>query len=113
MNGKVRANQPKGSPISPSAFNSTAAAKLTKPALQSWKFDRSHGGERRSVTVNRLPLRRDQWAEGPMDDIVQWIVAACGIGVLAFGLTGFFSGLSLPPNSPEHRSHGKGDNWLT
>jgi hypothetical protein len=48
-----------------------------------------------------------------MDDIVRWIVAACGIGVLAFGLVGFFRGLSLPPNAPEHRSHGKGDNWLT
>lgn len=48
-----------------------------------------------------------------MDDIAQWVVAACGIGILAFGLTGFFRGLSLPPNSPEHRSHGKGDNWRT
>lgn len=46
-----------------------------------------------------------------MADILQWIVVAFGIGILAFSLTGFFRGLSLPPNSSEHRSHGKGDNW--
>jgi hypothetical protein len=27
-----------------------------------------------------------------------------------FKFTGF-RGLSLPPNSPEHRAHGKGDSW--
>jgi hypothetical protein len=47
-----------------------------------------------------------------MDSIFQWIVIALGIGVVAWGMTAFFRGLSLPPNSPEHRSHGKGDNWL-
>ena len=48
-----------------------------------------------------------------MGDIVQWILVACGIGVVAFGLISFFRGLSLPPNPPDHRSHGKGDNWRT
>ena len=38
---------------------------------------------------------------------------AFGIGVIAFGLYGFFRGLSLRPNPPEHRAHGKGDNWRT
>jgi hypothetical protein len=48
-----------------------------------------------------------------MADILHWMGLAFGIAVIAFGVTGFFRGLSLPPNSPEHRSHGKGDNWLT
>jgi hypothetical protein len=48
-----------------------------------------------------------------MDNIFQWIFIALGIGIIALGMTAFFRGLSLPPNSPEHRSHGKGDNWLT
>jgi hypothetical protein len=48
-----------------------------------------------------------------MDNIFQWIVMALGIGIVALGMTAFFRGLSLPPNSPEHRSHGKGDNWRT
>ena len=48
-----------------------------------------------------------------MDDIFQWVVAASAVGVIAFGMIGFFRGLSLPPNTPEHRAHGKGDNWRT
>jgi hypothetical protein len=44
---------------------------------------------------------------------LQWIGLAFGIGVIAFGTIGFFRGLSLPPNTPEHRAHGKGDNWRT
>jgi hypothetical protein len=36
-----------------------------------------------------------------------------GIAIVAFGVTGFFRSLSLPPNTSEHRAHGKGDNWLT
>jgi hypothetical protein len=48
-----------------------------------------------------------------MDNIFHWIVLALGVGIIAFGLIGFFRGLSLPPNTPEHRAHGKGDNWRT
>jgi hypothetical protein len=48
-----------------------------------------------------------------MVNVLQWIGLAFGIGVIAFGAIGFFRGLSLPPNSPEHRAHGKGDNWRT
>jgi hypothetical protein len=43
-----------------------------------------------------------------MADVLQWIGLAFGVGVI-----GFFRGLSLPPNTPEHRAHGKGDNWRT
>ena len=46
-----------------------------------------------------------------MDNIFHWIVLALGGGIIAFGLIGFFRGLSLPPNTPEHRAHGKGDHW--
>jgi hypothetical protein len=48
-----------------------------------------------------------------MADILQWIGLAFGIGIIAFGVIGFFRGFSLPPNTPEHRAHGKGDNWRT
>lgn len=41
----------------------------------------------------------------------QWIGLALGSGLVAFGVFGFFRGLSLPPNTPEHRAHGKGDSW--
>jgi hypothetical protein len=41
-----------------------------------------------------------------MTSIFQWIGLAIG-----FGVFGFFRGLSLPPSTPEHRAHGKGDNW--
>lgn len=40
-----------------------------------------------------------------MTSIFQWIGLAIG-----FGVFGFFRGLS-PPSTPEHRAHGKGDNW--
>jgi hypothetical protein len=48
-----------------------------------------------------------------MDSLFHWIFVALGIGIVALGMAAFFRGLSLPPNSPEHRSHGKGDNWWT
>jgi hypothetical protein len=48
-----------------------------------------------------------------MADSLQWIAVALGIGFIAFGVIGFFRGFSLPPNAPEHRAHGKGDNWRT
>jgi len=48
-----------------------------------------------------------------MADILQWIGLAFGIGVIGFGVIGFFRGFSLPPNTPEHRARGKGDNWRT
>jgi hypothetical protein len=35
------------------------------------------------------------------------------MGLIAFGVMGFFRGLSLPPNTPRHRSHGKGENCRT
>ena len=43
--------------------------------------------------------------------ILQWMGFACGVGVIVLGLSAFFRGLSLPPNSPEHCPHGKGDSW--
>jgi hypothetical protein len=44
-------------------------------------------------------------------NVLQWIGVAFGIGVIAFGVIGFFRGLSLPPNTSGPRAHGKGDNW--
>ena len=38
---------------------------------------------------------------------------AFGFGVAALGVYAFFRGFSLPQNPPEHRAHGKGDNWRT
>jgi hypothetical protein len=46
-----------------------------------------------------------------MDDVWQWIGFALGAGILALGIKGFFGGLSLPPNTPEHRAPGKDDSW--
>jgi hypothetical protein len=48
-----------------------------------------------------------------MADVLQWIGFAFGGAVIAFCVMGFIRGLSLPPNTPEHRAHGKGDNWRT
>jgi hypothetical protein len=48
-----------------------------------------------------------------MAEILRWMGLAFGMGVVAFGIMAFFCGLSLPPNTPEHRAHGKGDNWRT
>ena len=49
-----------------------------------------------------------------MANVCNGWVLAFGLGVFALGLTAFFGGLSLPPNPPEHRSHGgKGENWRT
>jgi hypothetical protein len=52
-------------------------------------------------------------SEVTMATVLQWLGMAFGLGVIALGLTGFFRGLSLPPNSPEQRSHGKSENWRT
>jgi hypothetical protein len=46
-----------------------------------------------------------------MDDVWHWIGFALAAGILALGIKGFFSGLSLPPNTPEHRAPGKDDSW--
>jgi hypothetical protein len=43
----------------------------------------------------------------------QWVGLAFGLGVVGLGVFSFYRGLSLPPNSPEHRAHGKGDSWRT
>jgi hypothetical protein len=48
-----------------------------------------------------------------MANVLQWIGLAFGVGLIALGVMAFFRGLSLPPNSPAHRAHGKGDNWRT
>jgi hypothetical protein len=49
-----------------------------------------------------------------MGNVWQWLGVGFGLGVVALGLNAFFSGLSLPPNPPEHRSKGgKGENWRT
>jgi hypothetical protein len=51
---------------------------------------------------------------GRMGNVWQWLGVGFGLGVVALGLNAFFSGLSLPPNPPEHRSQGgKGENWRT
>jgi hypothetical protein len=65
------------------------------------------------MPVNPRPSRGDQLPEGQMNGIFQWIIVAFGVAIIAFGMAGFFRGFSLPPNSPEHRSHGKGDSWRT
>jgi len=49
-----------------------------------------------------------------MANVWQWLGVGFGLGVIARGVIGFFRGLSLPPNAPEHRAHGgKGENWRT
>jgi hypothetical protein len=66
--------------------------------------------------MNRSVPCRDQSpgnGEEQMASILQWVGLAFGMGLTAFGVMGFFRGLSLPPNTPEHRSHGKGENWRT
>ena len=66
--------------------------------------------------MNRSPSGCDQPSRNAglqMADVLQWIGLAFGIAVIGFGVMGFYRGLSLPPNSPEHRAHGKGDNWRT
>jgi hypothetical protein len=67
-------------------------------------------------TMNRSPACRDQSPGNsgePMAGVLQWIGLAFGMGLIAFGVMGFFRGLSLPPNTPRHRSHGKGENCRT
>jgi hypothetical protein len=44
-----------------------------------------------------------------MGSIFHYICVALAIGAIAFGMFGFYRGLSLPAN--EHRAPGKGDNW--
>jgi hypothetical protein len=67
--------------------------------------------------MNRSCFCRDQavrkYRVVQMADVLQWLGWAFGVGVIAFGVMGFIRGLSLPPNAPEHRAHGKGDNWRT
>jgi hypothetical protein len=67
--------------------------------------------------LNQLPpaaTNLDGNAEGAMADVLQWLGVAFGLGVIALGLIGFFRGLSLPPNPPEHRAQeGKGRYWWT
>ena len=48
-----------------------------------------------------------------MANFLQWMGFVFGFGVIVLGLSAFFRGLSLPPNPPEHRAHGKGDSWRT
>jgi len=49
-----------------------------------------------------------------MANVLQWLGVGFGLGVIVLGVAGFFRGLSLPPNSPEHRTHfGKGEDWRT
>jgi hypothetical protein len=65
----------------------------------------------RVIAMPRPTLEKS--AEVPMADVLQWMGVAFGIGVIAFGVIGFFRGLSLPPNTPEHRARGKGDRLRT
>jgi hypothetical protein len=67
----------------------------------------------RVAALNRSASRGDLTlgnAEVPMANVLQWLGVAFGLGVIALGLSGFFRGRSLPRNSREHRSHGKGEN---
>jgi hypothetical protein len=63
--------------------------------------------------MNQSRLRRDQPPidEAQVASFFQCIGLAFGIAVVALGVTAFYRGLSLPPNTPEHRAHGKGDSW--
>jgi hypothetical protein len=46
-----------------------------------------------------------------MENITHYIGVTLALGVLIWGMIGFYRGLSMPRN--EHRPSGKGDNWLT
>ena len=46
-----------------------------------------------------------------MANFFQCLGLAFGTAVIALGVAAFYRGLSLPPNTPEHRAHGKGDSW--
>jgi hypothetical protein len=46
-----------------------------------------------------------------MDSIFHWIGVAGALGFVVFCLIGFVRGLSLTPNTPEHRSQDKADLW--
>jgi hypothetical protein len=50
-------------------------------------------------------------AEDRMTSFFQWIGLAIAAGLVGLGVFAFFRGLSLPPNTPEHRAHGKDDTW--
>jgi len=60
------------------------------------------------IARSSRPIAED---EVQMASFLHYIGLAFGLGVIGLGLTGFFRGLALPPNSPEHRSHDKGDSW--
>jgi hypothetical protein len=46
-----------------------------------------------------------------MDSVFHWLGVAGAFGFVAFCLLGFIRGLSMPPNTPEHRSQDKADLW--
>jgi hypothetical protein len=61
--------------------------------------------------MNRLLGGCDPFVRWQMSELIHWITVAGCVGLVAFGLVGFFRGLSLPAN--EHRAPGKGDSWYT
>jgi hypothetical protein len=76
---------------------------LTRPGPASLRPDEP-------VAPSPRPIAK---GEVQMAGFLQYIGLAFGFAVIGLGLAGFFRGLSLPPNSPEHRAHGKGDSWRT
>jgi hypothetical protein len=56
--------------------------------------------------MNRPVICRDPWVRWQMSEIIHWIIVSGCFGLVAFGLAGFFRGLSLPAN--EHRVSGRG-----
>jgi hypothetical protein len=60
--------------------------------------------------IARVP-RPTSENEAQLASVFHYIGLAFGIAVVALGVTAFYRGLSLPPNTPEHRAHGKGDSW--
>jgi hypothetical protein len=68
---------------------------------------------RKDEPIASLPRPTSERAKVQMANVLQWIGVALGVGVISFGVIGFFRSLSLPPNTAEHRAHGKGDNWRT
>jgi hypothetical protein len=46
-----------------------------------------------------------------MTSFLHWMVLAMAAGLVGLGGFAFFRGLSLPPNSPEHRAQDKDETW--
>jgi hypothetical protein len=71
----------------------------------------------RSGLHEPIGLSRDLFERksgGPMASVWQWLGVGFGLGIIALGLSGFFRGLSLPPNPPEQRAQeGKERYWRT